>query len=120
LVFWKRIVRTINKIRTTTSINSFKGEKTRVVVSLTLNPLLEIGATITRSCPPQIIVITDLITPNNPSVAIIGATPAIGPDEACLTNNLIKVNSTSAANKAPPIIATGSAIQNEPSLETAS
>ena len=51
---------------------------------------------------------------------MIGATPAIGPDEACLTSKRIKINSTSAANNAPPIIATGSATQNEPIRETAS
>ena len=64
--------------------------------------------------------ITERITPRSPRVAIIGATPAIGPDDACLTNNLIRINSTRAAKIAPPIMATGSAIQNEPKRETAS
>ena len=64
--------------------------------------------------------ITERITPNNPSVAIIGATPAIGPDDACLTRDRMRINSTSAANKAPPIMATGRATQKEPMRETAS
>ncbi len=51
---------------------------------------------------------------------MIGATPAIAPDDACFTNNRIKINSTSAANSAPPIMATGRATQNEPIRETAS
>ena len=63
---------------------------------------------------------TERITPSNPRVAMMGATPAIGPDDACLTNNLIKINSTSAANKAPPIMATGSATQKDPIRDTAS
>ena len=85
-----------------------------------VNPLLEIGATIRRSWPPQIMLITARITPSKPRVAIIGTTPAIGPEDACLTNKRIKTSSTSAANNAPPIIATGKATQNEPILETAS
>ena len=109
----------MSKTMTTTSINSFKGEKTNVE-PLMVNPLLEIGATIRRSCPPQIMLTTERITPSNPRVAIIGATPAIGPEEACLTSNRIRTNSTSAANNAPPIIATGRATQKEPILETAS
>ena len=63
---------------------------------------------------------TARITPSKPSVAMIGATPAIGPEDACLTSERIRINSTSAANKAPPIIATGSATQKEPIRETAS
>ena len=64
--------------------------------------------------------ITARITPSNPRVAMIGATPAIGPEDACFTNIRIKINSTSAANIAPPIMATGSATQKEPIRETAS
>ena len=63
---------------------------------------------------------TERITPSKPRVAIIGATPAIGPEDACLTNKRMRTNSTNAANSAPPIMATGRATQNEPILETAS
>ena len=83
----------INKTATTTKTKSLSGEKTKVE-PLIVNPLLEIGATILRSCPPQIMLITERITPRSPRVAMIGATPAIGPDEACLTSKRIKINST--------------------------
>ena len=53
--------------------------------------------------------ITARITPSSPSVAMMGATPAIGPEEACFTSKRIKINSTSAAKSAPPIIAIGNA-----------
>ena len=109
----------MSKITTTTKIKSLSGEKTNVD-PLIVNPLFEIGATIRRSCPPQIMLITARITPSNPRVAMIGATPAIGPEDACFTNIRIKINSTSAANIAPPIMATGSATQKEPIRETAS
>ena len=118
-VFWKRIESRISKTTTTARTTSFNGEKTSVE-PLIVNPLFEIGGTIRRSCPPQIMLITARITPSSPSVAIIGATPAIGPDDACLTNDLIRINSTSAAKIAPPTMATGSAIQNDPRRETAS
>ena len=65
------------------------------------------------SCPPQIEAVTARMTPKSPRVAIIGATDAIGPFELRLTSKRIKTNSINAENKAPPTIATGSAIQNE-------
>ena len=104
---------------TETKIRSFKGEKTSVSPP-TLNPSFESGPVMRTFCPPQIMLTTARITPSSPRVAIIGATPAIGPVELCFTSKRIRIISTNAAKIAPPIIATGSAIQNELSCTIAS
>ena len=56
-------------------------------------------------------VIRAFTIPNNPSVAIIGATLAIGPEFVCFKSMRINASSMNALSDAPAIIAITSASQ---------
>ena len=55
----------------------------------------------------------DCINPSKPRVMMMGATLEIGPEALCFINVRTNINSIKAANRAPPSMATGSAIQKE-------